>query len=154
MIYFVVSVELFSGKFKLECVESKNVYLENNYMSFFYDDQTKNKKLKKGKTIGPSFNLEKLKEEKDNEDVSENEKSQITFDGQLENLQEQENNKNNSEDKTVSPPIPFGRSSNRSVNSGEIVNIKPSPEVASPKSQRSAASDGNYINQLRFLWKC
>lgn len=143
MIYFVISIELFSGKFKLECVETKNIYLENNYLSFFYDDPVNLKSYKKNKTIGQVNNIELLPEITE-ECTSEVDQSEITFDGNL---------NNDNKDTTVSPPIPFGRSSNRSNVSGDIMNIKPSPEMKSPKSQRSAGSDGKYLI-VRFLWKC
>ena len=36
-IYFVVFVELFSGKFKIESVETKNKYFQEGYVSTFFD---------------------------------------------------------------------------------------------------------------------
>ena len=49
MIYFVIHVEGFSGKFKLECVQNQNHYLEQGYLSTFFDKT--NTKFKKGKFI-------------------------------------------------------------------------------------------------------
>jgi uncharacterized UPF0160 family protein len=36
-VYFVVFAETFSGRIRLECVENHNKYLQNGYISTFFD---------------------------------------------------------------------------------------------------------------------
>lgn len=38
-VYFVIYAEAFSGRFRLECVENSNKYLQKGYISTFFDKQ-------------------------------------------------------------------------------------------------------------------
>lgn len=126
MIYFVVTVEAFSGKFKLECVENRNKYLMNGYISAFFDKPDVD--AKKGKTTHTFTNLTELKEV-DSQPVSE-ESEHSEDDGQY--------SIEYTGDGSVSPPIPVGRSS---AQSSEIPNVKPSPPVLSKKTSKADLSD-------------
>ena len=38
-VHFVIFAEIFSGKFRLECVENLNKYLQKGYISTFFDNE-------------------------------------------------------------------------------------------------------------------
>ena len=119
MIYYVITVEIFSGKFKLECVENDNKYLINGYVSTFFEDV--NIPIKKGKTTNTFNHLSSLKEAKTEESKSEDEEQfSIEYVG----------------DGSVSPPIPVspGKSSTKS---SDIPNVRPSPPVLSKKNSKA-----------------
>lgn len=123
MIYYVVTVELFSGKFKLECVENTNKYLMNGYVSTFFEQF--DPAPAQDKTVATFKNMESLEEKSEVQSeeagVSENDENfSIEYTGE----------------KTVSPPIRMspGR---MSAKSNDIPNVKPSPPVLSKKNSKA-----------------
>lgn len=129
MIYFVITVEIFSGKFKIECVENSNKYLMNGYVSSFFEQPEKN--LKRGNTTNTFKHLKSL-QEVHSEDVSE--KSGKSED-------EKEFSIEYKGERSVSPPIPV-TPQRTSTLSSEIPNIKPSPPVLSKNNSKKVLLNG------------
>ena len=133
MIYFVVTVEIFSGKFKIECVENKNKYLMNGYVSSFFEKPNKN--FLKGKTTN-TFNHLKSLQEVHSESVSEKSEDEKEFSIEYKG------------EGTVSPPIPTSPQRSSTLSS-EIPNVQPSPPVLSKNDSNKVLINGK-IEKKKF----
>lgn len=115
MVYFVISVEVFSGKFKLECVENRNKYLMNGYISAFFEKPEVD--ARKGKTTHTFTKLAQMIEtssQRESEESEDDGQYSIEYTG----------------DGSVSPPVPVGGDGGPE-GSSEYPNMKPSPQELS-----------------------